>query len=139
MTYLERTTRNFLFFIAGVILVVFLSGFAFAQGPSQEELRGWLDSPVVLYVLMLLGSLASALKQWSVARMSGSTLSLATYMSYLQEGVTTIIVNTLSFAALIYADQLNFVSAIGIGYMTNSLSDLLPTGTRSDAVANHKE
>jgi len=128
-----------IFVLAVCAAVLLIAPMVFARGPSQEELRGWLDSPVVLYVLMLLGSLASALKQWSVARMSGSKLTLTTYMSYLQEGVTTIIVNTLSFAALIYADQLNFVSAIGIGYMTNSLSDLLPTGTRSDAVANHKE
>lgn len=132
-------TRVVIFVLAVCAAVLLIAPMVFAQGPSQEELRGWLDSPVVLYVLMLLGSLASALKQWSVARMSGSKLTLTTYMSYLQEGVTTIIVNTLSFAALIYADQLNFVSAIGIGYMTNSLSDLLPTGTRSDAVANHKE
>lgn len=132
-------TRVAIFVLTVCMAVLLIAPLVFAQGPSQEELRGWLDSPVVLYVLMLLGSLASALKQWSVARMSGSKLSIGNYLSYLQEGVTTIIVNTLSFAALIYADQLNFVSAIGIGYMTNSLSDLLPTGTRSDAVANHKE
>lgn len=136
---LEKTTRNFVIFIIGIIAVVLVSSFAFAQGPTQEEIRGWLEEPVVLYFLMLMGSLASALKQWSVARMSGNEMGLVDYLSFVQEGITTILVNTISFAALIYADQLNFVSAIGIGYMTNSLADLLPSGGRSVAVAKIKE
>jgi hypothetical protein len=121
-------------------LFLFFPLISFAQeiGPSIGDLQEIIDSPLVLYLLMLAGSGVSGLKQLTVGKMSGSKLTFVQYLGYWPELLATLGSNTLAFITLIQLDQLNFMAAIGIGYALNSLSDLLPAGSRSDGVANHK-
>lgn len=42
-----------------------------------------------------------------------------------------LITNMLAFAVLVFTDQLNFASAIGVGYGMNSIMDLLPKTRRA--------
>jgi len=99
--------------------------------PTDEQMKVWLDNPIVLYVFMVLGSIVSGLKQWGVAKMEGSQTTIATYLSHIQEIVTTLFMNTIAFFSLVNSGTLNFVSATLIGFAANSLSDLNPMGARS--------
>lgn len=103
---------------------------------SAEELKILLSTPAALFLVMLLGSLASMLKQLSDARKNGSSASLGSYLAHLPETAGTIITNALGFLTLVVTDQLNFASALGIGYAANSAADLLRTGGRSASLAN---
>lgn len=120
--------------IAALLFLVPL--FAFAQksqyiNPTQEDLLTLLSNVWVLYALMLLGTLASQMKQVNVAQQSGSAVTYMGHMFRLREWIVLFITNTLSFAALIYSDQLNFASAVAVGFALNELVDLDPTSSRS--------
>jgi hypothetical protein len=110
----------------------------YAQGPTTEQIQAWLMRPAVLYVLMLLGSIVSMVKQWGVSKMSGGSTTIAQYASHGQELITTLFGNSVAFAGLIMTDSLNFVSALSIGYVISSLSDLNPAGSRSTALESKK-
>lgn len=110
---------------------------AFAQtlaNPTQEEMLGVLNNVWVLYGLMILGTLASQLKQANVAQQEGSDITTLAHVFRLREWIVLGITNTLSFAGLIYMDQLSFVSAVSIGFVLNELVDLDPTSSRSNAL-----
>lgn len=125
--------------IAFAALVIMVAAPAFAQGPTTEQINSWLMSPTVLYVLMILGSLVSMLKQWKVSQMDGGTATFGSLFTHLQELLTTLFGNTILFAGLIQTDTLNFVSAVTIGYAVSSLSDLNPAGSRSTALLKKGE
>ena len=97
---------------------------------TAEALKELLQTPLALFVVMLLGSLASALKQ-----VKGTETSLGSYLTHLPETLGALISNVLGFGVLVVTDQLNFASALGIGYVANSAIDLIRTGGRSDVVA----
>lgn len=123
--------RNWFF---GLVLA-FVASSVLAQSvgnPTREEMVTVLNNVWVLYALMLLGTLGSMLKQVGVAKQEGSTASVADHVLRLKEGAYVWIANTLAFAALIYGDQLNFASAVGIGFALNELVDLDPTSSRSN-------
>lgn len=101
---------------------------------SQNGLKALLSTPIALLVVMLIASTVNALKQLNTAKKSGSDMTLTTYLGYLPDTAATLLGNVIAFAALILSDQLNFASALGIGYGINSLTDLLP-GKRADALA----
>lgn len=97
---------------------------------SDTALKLFLSSPFALLLLMMLASLSSGVQQLLVLRQTGTPMSFAKYVSYWPETVGMMIANMIAFAVLVLTDQLNFASAISVGYGTNSLVDLLP-GKRS--------
>jgi hypothetical protein len=106
---------------------------------TAEELKLLLSTPAALFLVMLLGSLASMLKQISDAKKNGSTASLGSYLAHWPETLGTIITNALGFLTLVVTDQLNFASALGIGYAANSAADLLRSGGRSASLVKGQQ
>lgn len=102
---------------------------------SAEELKVLLSTPAALFLVMLLGSLTNMLKQISDAKKNGASTSLGSYLAHWPETAGTIITNALGFLTLVVTDQLNFASALGIGYAANSAADLLRSGGRSASLA----
>lgn len=100
---------------------------------TPDALKTLLGSPPALFILMLLASMSSGLKQLLVIRQTGKPMSFLSYLSYWPETLGMVIANVIAFAVLILTDQLNFASALGIGYGANSVIDLLP-GKRSLAL-----
>jgi hypothetical protein len=98
---------------------------------TTESLQQLLMNPWVLFVLMIFGTVLSMLKQWKQAQMDGSTATLGTYLSHIQELLIAIGGNIIVFFLLVDSSNLNFVSALSIGYVLNSVADLNPAGTRS--------
>jgi len=74
--------------------------------------------------------LGQGVKQLSVIKQTGTPISFGKYLSYWPETLSMLVANVIAFAVLISMGQLNIAAAIGIGYGTNSLVDLLP-GKRS--------
>lgn len=97
---------------------------------SIDQLQALLQTPLALFIVMLLASLASALKQ-----IKDTTLPLSSYLAHWPETVAAVIANVLGFLVLVETDTLNLASALGLGWMSNSAVDLLRTGGRSAAVA----
>ena len=118
------------------VLVLITVGFqALAQSDPTGDIKTALTNPWVLYGLMLVGSLVSMLKQWGVSKMDeGPSPGIGAYLMHWQETVTTLFGNTVAFLLLIDSGNLNFVSAISIGYAINSLSDVNPMGSRSTSL-----
>jgi len=102
---------------------------------TTEELKLWLSTPLALFILMLLASVLSAWKQIGDSKNNGAAISWSEYFSHAPETATMLISNAIGFAILIYTDQLNFASALGLGYVSNSASDLIRSGGRSLAVS----
>lgn len=109
---------------------------AHAQGmpTTTEGIKQLLTNPWVLFVFMIFGTILSMLKQWKQGQMDGSTTTLATYLSHIQELVIAIGGNGIAFFLLIDSGNLNFVSAVSIGYVLNSVADLNPAGSRSTSL-----
>lgn len=94
------------------------------------NLQHLFGSHIGLFFLMMAASLSNGLKQLGVIHQSGTPMTFGKYLSYLPETFTMIVANVIAYVVLVLTDQLNFASALGIGYGTNSLVDLLP-GKRS--------
>lgn len=103
---------------------------------TADTIKAFLSSPAALFVMMLIASGANGLKQVLVVRQTSAPkpMTFRDYWSHLPETISTIVSNAIAFALLLMADQLNFASAIGIGYGVNSLSDLITRGGRSYAL-----
>lgn len=97
---------------------------------TDSTLKILLSSPGALFVLMTLASFTNGLKQLAVLKQTGTPISFGRYLSYWPETTGMMIANVIAFAVLVLTDQLNFASALAVGYGTNSLVDLLP-GKRS--------
>jgi hypothetical protein len=95
---------------------------------TAGEIQAFLGSPVGLFIIMILASVVNGSKQIVVARQTSVTMTCWQYWSYLPETLTTLAANVLGFVVLLFTDQLNFASAIAVGYGLNSLSDLIPKG-----------
>lgn len=104
------------------------------MNPTAAELKELLGTPVALLLIMYLASLANGVKQIIVARQSGGEVTLGAYIKYWPETIGTVIGNTIAFIVLVLTDQLNFASALGIGYGVNSAVDLFRSGGRSDVM-----
>ena len=89
-----------------------------------------LSTPMALFLLMLFASALNGLKQLHTVRQTGTPMSFAKYWAYWPDTAGTIFANTIAFVLLIFLDQLNIFSALGIGYGANSAVDLL-SGKRS--------
>lgn len=98
---------------------------------TAQVLKAYLETPVALFILMMLASLMSALQQIRVARESGSPITFWQYLRHIPETLATVIGNVIGFALLILTDQLNYAAVLGIGFGVNNLSDLIRSGGRS--------
>lgn len=98
---------------------------------ATADIKEQLMNPWVLFGLMIFGSILSAVKQWGVAKMDGAAVTMGGYLAHLQELFITLGGNTIAFFALVDSGNLNFLSAISIGYVINSAADLNPLGSRS--------
>lgn len=105
----------------------------------MESLQLMLMNPWVLFGFMIFGSILSMVKQWGQAKMDGSVVTVSTYVSHLQELFTTLGGNAIAFFLLVDSGNLNYVSAVSIGYVLNSAADLNPLGGRSTTLAGKKE
>jgi hypothetical protein len=92
-----------------------------------------LSTPVGMLMLMLAASLLGGIKHIIVAKQAGAQVSLSKYLQFWPETSAVLIGNIIAFVVLILTDQLNFASALGIGYGVNSAADLLRPGGRSDS------
>lgn len=101
---------------------------------SRDGLKAALDTPLILFGVMLVASAINGLKQMRTARQAGGGMSFVEYWSHLPDTMATLLGNVLAFGGLILFDQLNFAAALGIGYGVNSITDMLP-GARSVALA----
>ncbi len=101
---------------------------------TAETLKATLSSPLALFLMMLLAAGANGLKQIATVKQTGQAMSFLEYWSHIPETLATVLSNVLAFALLIMTDQLNFASALSVGYGLNSLSDLLTKGGRSYAL-----
>lgn len=104
---------------------------------TTEEMKLILENPWVLLGAMYLATALSAVKQIVAARRDGIAVpSCVDYFGrYWPETLVAVLGNGLAFATLIATDTLNLASALGIGYATNSLADLLRSGGRSATMA----
>lgn len=95
---------------------------------TAEALKALLSAPIVLLFVMLAASAGNGLKQIAVVRQTGRSMTFIEYWGHLPETLVTLISNLFAFAILLMSDQLNFASAVSVGYGVNSLADLLPKG-----------
>lgn len=122
--------------IFALILAAFGS-LAYAASPTTDELKELLNAPYGLLALMFAASFVSGVKSILVARANGSQMSLGAYLGYLPQTLVAVVGNLIAFAVLVLTDQLNFASALGIGYGINSATDLfLPKSGRSGEIAS---
>lgn len=101
---------------------------------NAEALRITLQSPPALFVVMLLASLSNGMKQMRGAAHAGTPVTLLEYLQHWPETGAMLIGNMIAFVGLIIYDQLNFASALGIGYGVNSMVDLVRPAGRSQSL-----
>jgi len=127
-----------------LLLVVALGAIAdtalAAAGAGSRTVEDWkalLQTPAALFALMNLAALTQALGAVVVAKRQGSEMTVGSYLTYWPETVSTLVLNVIGFAVLILTDQLNFASALGIGFGVSNVVDLImPKGTsRAGAIA----
>lgn len=103
---------------------------------TAETLKELLGQPIALLALMYLAALASAAQQISDSRQAGGEVySLGEYLRFWPETIAVVVGNLLAFVVLVFSDQLNFASAVGIGYGSNFVVDKMRQGGRSDGIA----
>lgn len=95
---------------------------------TADTLRAYLGSPEGLFIMMLLASFANGMKQITVVRQTSAVMTCWAYWSHVPETLTVIVGNVIAFAILLLTDQLNYASALAVGYGANSLADLIPRG-----------
>jgi hypothetical protein len=103
---------------------------------TVAQVQAWLNTPLALLILMLIASIVSAWKQIADANRNGAEVTWAAYFAHAPETVTMLLTNILAFAALINTNQLNFASALGIGWISNSAADIIRSGGRSASLVN---
>ena len=98
---------------------------------TADTLKAILSSPLALFLLMCLASIGNGVKQLAVIKQTGRPMTCLEYWAHWPETLGTVISNALAFGLLLMTDQLNFASALSVGYGLNSLSDLIVRGGRS--------
>jgi hypothetical protein len=123
--------------VYALVLVVCVAVHAcvYAQGPTAEELKEFLQTPVALFFLMLFASVGSMLNQLIRSKRDGGEMTMAEYLKHWPEIGFAIVNNVAGWITLLMTDQLNYGSAIGVGFMANSLADQYRSGGRSADIA----
>lgn len=98
---------------------------------TTDQIKAILETPIALFVLMLIASLLSAYKQ-----KAGTGMGIGEYLAYVPETIVMVVTNIIGFTGLIMTDSLNYASALGLGYASNSLADLVRSGGRSASITN---
>jgi hypothetical protein len=102
---------------------------------TNETLKELLSGPAALFLMMMLASMVNGLQQLNVVRQTGTPMTAREYFfKYWPTTLGMALTNVIAFITLVMTDQLNFASALGIGYGVNSAIDLLPNSTRSHAL-----
>lgn len=104
-----------------------------------EGLKALMDTPVFLFVVMILASVVSGLQQVSSAQRGGKTVSCLDYLKSWPETIAVLGGNVLAFILAVAADQLNLAAAIGIGFGLNTLMDSLRAGGRTALLSEGKK
>lgn len=121
---------------AALAIVSILAACTGAFDVTTEDAKAFLQSPLMLFILMYAGSAASAAKQLGVARAQGSDMTWGQYLSYWPQTVAIVISNALAFIVLLQSDTLNLASALAVGFSLNSSADAIqPKTGRSGGVA----
>ena len=107
---------------------------------SLEAVQEALKNPLILLAAMYAAMAVSMLKQITAARRDGLKVpGVSDYLvTYWPETAFAVFGNALAFATLVETGTLNLASAVGIGYATNSVADLIRHGGRSSAIAGMK-
>jgi hypothetical protein len=90
--------------------------------------QSFIASPAGLFILMLLASIANGAKQLAVVSQTSVPMTCMQYWSHVPETLAMLAGNTVAFVILLMTSQLNYASAIAVGYGLNSLADLIPRG-----------
>ena len=100
---------------------------------TVEELKVWLENPLICFALMVLGTFTSIFKQIRDAyNTHGTEIGYFEYLiKFWPETITMLMTNTVAFIALITTGTLNAPAAWGVGYAANSISDLIRRTTHS--------
>ena len=103
---------------------------------TDAALKVLLNSPMGLLALMMAASFSNGLKQIAVVKQTSvpSMTCVDYFVKYVPETIGMVVTNLVAFAILVLTDQLNFASALGVGYGVNSVMDLLPGTKRSYAL-----
>lgn len=102
---------------------------------TEEDIKLLIRNPLFLFLVMLLGGLCSIGKQIRDARKNGSDVTLGDYIKHWPEMLTAFALLLVAFVGMVESGTLNFMSAWGAGYASNSLADLAREGGRSKAMA----
>jgi hypothetical protein len=94
---------------------------------TTEDLKVWLENPLICFALMVLGTFTSIFKQVRDAYYThGTQIGYIEYLfKFWPETMTMLMTNTVAFIALITTGTLNAPAAWGVGYAANSISDLI--------------
>lgn len=95
---------------------------------SETTLRTILASPLLLFLLMLIASVGNGAKQIAVVRQTSKSMKCSEYWAYWPETMAVLCTNVIAFWVLVLTDQLNYASALAVGYGANSLADFIPGG-----------
>lgn len=95
---------------------------------TSQQLQAFLSSPFGMFIIMLMASFVNGMKQLAVTKQTSNAMPWWQYWTYIPETLTVVIGNALAFLILFQTGQLNFASAIAVGYGANSLADLIPRG-----------
>lgn len=125
-----------------LILVLLLAGFALSACSSiprtPEGLKEALSNPLLLLGIMFVGAMISGLKTVLTAKRDGSSITIATYYSYIPETLSMILAVFVYWGGLLLADQLNFAAAAAFGAVANTTADTFRSGGRSAALTDKK-
>jgi hypothetical protein len=100
-----------------------------------EGFKTLLGNPIFLFLCMGVGQLGSILRQWWVARQAGATMGFGELLTYWPQILSGIGGSVVAFVGLIETNTLNFVSAMAIGALSNTLTDIIAS-RRSKAVVD---
>lgn len=106
---------------------------------TVEQIKALIDTPLFLFVVMILASVVSGLQQVSSARRAGKEVSCLEYLKHWPETIGVLGANVLAFIIAIATDQLNLMAAIGIGFGLNTLMDSLRAGGRTTLLSEGKK
>lgn len=108
---------------------------ACANSPqTPEELKSFLEQPLLLLGVMYLGALGSALTTVGTAKRDGSSITYQSYLGRWETIAAAIIAVPLAWAGLFLAGQLNFAAAAAFGAVANTGMDKIKGGGRSAAL-----
>lgn len=107
---------------------------------TSDDVKVFFMSPAALFLVMLFASFGSMMNQLATAARCGvKGLSFWSYVLHGPEVVAMLVANVIGFFTLLLSDQLNFASAVGIGWVANSVADQIRSKGRASNLLHKKE